>query len=363
MSIIQTKPFHFFVEFARVDPSERIVEGYCYVNAKIKADKWNLEPAAIQRAAQDYMKWGAIREMHQPSAVGTALATGCGVEFDGQGRAKIRAKIVDDNAWNKVCEGVYRGFSIGGQPTVVRGNAVKEFTWVETSLVDRPADPETVITVWRAQGIDMAAEAETVEEEEGPEEETEKEDPDSADSEDESEDTDGGEGKDEGEDEDKGEDEGDQGEAEDDEIEKEEIAERLMQTVQRLAQTTVLTRLIQVENGTLVQRLEQAESQLVNLQRSLDLAQAELEVKSGEIERLSLEPIPVQSPVRYPAALSREFLANQGQEQYPDVARLRSEFAELKTELENEASGDKRQEGVARLNVIRQELSRYGVMV
>jgi len=83
------KPLRLFVPITRVDAEQRLVEGYCYVNAEV-GDGVNLTRAAMEEAA-DYMRWGAVREMHGPNAAGTAL----GVEFDEKG-AFFRAKIVDD---------------------------------------------------------------------------------------------------------------------------------------------------------------------------------------------------------------------------------------------------------------------------
>ena len=87
----------FFVPFTRIDPDERIVEGYCYCNPTVEADDWNLPREVLQDAAADYMRWGAVRVMHQPIAAGKASA----VEFDEKG-CFIRAKIVDDAEWKKV---------------------------------------------------------------------------------------------------------------------------------------------------------------------------------------------------------------------------------------------------------------------
>jgi len=142
-------PFQFYVPIARVDDDERIVEGYAYCNAEV-GDGWNLKREALEAAASDYMRWGAIRVMHQPVAAGTAKA----VDFDDNG-AFLRAKIVDDNEWRKVKEGVYKGFSIGGKPKIVRGKDIEVFDWVETSLVDRPADPDAVFTLVRMEGTDV----------------------------------------------------------------------------------------------------------------------------------------------------------------------------------------------------------------
>ena len=47
--------------------------------------------------------------MHQPSAVGTVLKARIA-----DGGAHIVAKIVDDTAWQKVVEGVHKGFRSAG---------------------------------------------------------------------------------------------------------------------------------------------------------------------------------------------------------------------------------------------------------
>jgi hypothetical protein len=52
---------------------------------------------------------------------------------------------VDDDAWKKVKEEVYAGFSIGGRKTSTQDNTVTALQLTEISLVDRPANPECVI--------------------------------------------------------------------------------------------------------------------------------------------------------------------------------------------------------------------------
>ena len=101
----------------------------------------------------------AVREMHQPSAVGTATAPSCGIEWTSDVKAIIRAKISDDQAWKKIKDGVYKGFSVGVRPIMMRGNNVEKCAWVENSLVNRPKDPMPPITMWRAVGADMDAES------------------------------------------------------------------------------------------------------------------------------------------------------------------------------------------------------------
>jgi hypothetical protein len=141
-------PIVLFGEFQRKDPAERIVEGYCYVNAKV-GDGWDLTREAMEAATAEYMRWANIREMHQPNAVGVALET----NWDEKG-CFMRAKIVDDATWKKVEEGVLKGFSVRGVPTFVRGKQIKACKWIETSLVDRPHDPDTPISISRAEDAD-----------------------------------------------------------------------------------------------------------------------------------------------------------------------------------------------------------------
>lgn len=143
----KVKPFEIFAPFTRVleEGDGRIAEGYAFVNEVVPGEGGvRIKRSAMEAATEDYMKWGAIREMHQPSAVGTAISA----EWDETG-LKIRAKIVDDSAWNKVQERVYKGFSIGVAPLIMRGNDVEKLTHIENSLVDRPKDADALITAYR----------------------------------------------------------------------------------------------------------------------------------------------------------------------------------------------------------------------
>lgn len=149
------QPVRFYVPITRVDPETRIVEGYCYVNPTIAGDRWNLKRSALEAASGAYMEAPAIRAMHQNIAAGVGL----GLNWDDKG-CLLRAEIVDDQEWKKVEKGVYRGFSIGGRPKIVRGNSVESFDWLETSLVDRPGDPDATFSVARLDGADEAFEVE-----------------------------------------------------------------------------------------------------------------------------------------------------------------------------------------------------------
>lgn len=65
-------------------------------------------------------------------------------------------KVIDDRAWRLVCEGVYKGFSIGGRATKrdpQNRKIIKALELREVSLVDRPACPDAVFDCWKATGI------------------------------------------------------------------------------------------------------------------------------------------------------------------------------------------------------------------
>lgn len=144
------KIIRIFAPITRVDSENRIVEGYAFVNEVVEGEGGiRLKRSAMEAATEDYMRWGAVRAMHQPIAAGTAEA----VEWDEKG-AFLRAKIVDDAEWAKVESGVYKGFSVGVRPRVVRGKSVEKCTWVENSLVDRPADPDAEFSIARADDAD-----------------------------------------------------------------------------------------------------------------------------------------------------------------------------------------------------------------
>lgn len=127
-----------FVSFSKVDPEKKMVYGYVSTDA-IDSQGEIVSKEAMRGAFKDYMKFANIREMHQASAVGVAKE----YMHDNKG-TWIGAKIVDRDAWEKVKEGVYKGFSIGGKILEKVGDVIKELKLVEISIVDRPANPEAV---------------------------------------------------------------------------------------------------------------------------------------------------------------------------------------------------------------------------
>lgn len=104
---------------------------------------------AIRNALPNYMKFPALREMHQLAAAGTTLEA----EVGDDGITRIVAHVVDPVAVSKVKNQVYRGFSIGGRVTQRSSGSPKTITGLtlnEISLVDRPANPDAVFDCWKA---------------------------------------------------------------------------------------------------------------------------------------------------------------------------------------------------------------------
>jgi Putative phage serine protease XkdF len=140
-----------YAPILKVDASQRMIWGWASTERKdlqgeiVKSD-------AIAKALPDYMQWANIREMHRPSAVGKATEAAMrSLPSGGQG-LWIGAKIVDDTAWTKIEEGVYKGFSIGGEKLHMTGNEIDEIRVVEISLVDRPANPDCRIEMVKVAG-------------------------------------------------------------------------------------------------------------------------------------------------------------------------------------------------------------------
>ena len=72
---------------------------------------WTFEREPIAAVAE-WQQWSNIREMHKASAVGVAQEL---VLDDTTKSLWVGVKVVDDAAWQKVKDGVYKGFSIGGK--------------------------------------------------------------------------------------------------------------------------------------------------------------------------------------------------------------------------------------------------------
>jgi len=136
-----------FVPLEKYDEEKRLAIGYASTPA-LDSQGEIVKREAVEAALPSYMRFANIREMHQPSAVGVAQEA----DLDARG-LRIAAKVVDDDAWEKVKQGVYKGFSIGGRVTARDPNDHRVITGLELteiSLVDRPANPEAIIDVYKA---------------------------------------------------------------------------------------------------------------------------------------------------------------------------------------------------------------------
>lgn len=135
-----------YAAIRKFDEARRLVWGYASTEA-LDAQGEIIKREAVEAALPNYMRFGNIREMHQASAVGVATDA----EMDDRG-LHLKVKVIDDDAWRKVEEGVYKGFSIGGRVTerdrlerhIVTGCEISEI-----SLVDRPANAECVFDIYK----------------------------------------------------------------------------------------------------------------------------------------------------------------------------------------------------------------------
>ncbi|KKQ99029.1 MAG: hypothetical protein UT24_C0029G0041 [Candidatus Woesebacteria bacterium GW2011_GWB1_39_12] len=140
-----------FVGFTKKDNEKREVHGYAS-SETLDSQGEVVEKEAIIKALPGYLgdpdpetgkfRFGGLREMHQPSAVGKTVHA----KVDNKGLF-IKGKVVDKDAWEKVKEGVYTGFSIGGKVLEQVKNRIKAIKLSEISLVDRPANPDALFSM------------------------------------------------------------------------------------------------------------------------------------------------------------------------------------------------------------------------
>jgi phage head maturation protease len=148
-----------FAEISKVeeqDDGTLKVWGYASANC-VDSDGETITTDAMRNALPDYMKFGAVREMHQAMAAGTAIEAS--IE-ETTGKTYFGAHVVDPVAVLKVQTGTYKGFSIGGKVTerdTTDKKIIKALKLVEVSLVDRPANPEAVFTVYKSEKEDDMA--------------------------------------------------------------------------------------------------------------------------------------------------------------------------------------------------------------
>jgi hypothetical protein len=147
-----------FLPLAKVDLDQRIVHGIAtaeapdrggeicdYASTKPYFETWSAEA----HSASGGKSLGAVRAMHGRVAAGKLTD----IAFDDEGkRILVAAKIVDDDEWLKVTEGVYTGFSQGGRyvkrwPDPETGLTRFTAEPTEISLVDLPCLPDATFEV------------------------------------------------------------------------------------------------------------------------------------------------------------------------------------------------------------------------
>lgn len=177
-----------FVPLMKVDEEQRLVFGKItaqevdqsgevmdYETSKPNFEKWS---ADIEKGSGGLSK-GNLRVMHGLSVAGKLTD----ISYDDDNKAiEVCAKVVDDAEWNKVIEGCYTGFSVGGRyakkwDDVVDGEKVKKFTAVpnEVSLVDNPCVKSATFQLIKADNVveDVMFKTAETPAEEGATEETE----------------------------------------------------------------------------------------------------------------------------------------------------------------------------------------------
>jgi hypothetical protein len=151
-----------FIPITKVDAMQRLVYGVAtaemadrsgeicdYESTKPHYEKWSDEIAQSSGGKS----LGNLRAMHGAVAAGKVTA----LTFnDDEKQIEICAKVVDDDEWRKVQEGVYTGFSQGG--TYVRRwtdeTGLTRYTAApsEISLVDLPCLPQAHFEMIKADG-------------------------------------------------------------------------------------------------------------------------------------------------------------------------------------------------------------------
>lgn len=153
-----------FLPITKVDAEQRLVYGTLseevrdksdeildYATAKPAFEKWSNEI----KEASGGKSLGNVRAMHGSIAAGKF--TDISYDDDAK-RIDGCAKIIDDNEWNKVVEGVYTGFSIGGgyarRWPDPNNSGVMRYTPVlaEVSIVDNPCVPTATFEYIKADG-------------------------------------------------------------------------------------------------------------------------------------------------------------------------------------------------------------------
>ena len=155
--------------FGKVDKERRIVSGFATLDNVDKQNDIVTTEASIN-AFKGFR--GNLREMHKPSAVGKVVSFKEDRYFDPQTKKFYSGVYVSayvskgaQDAWEKVLDGTYSGFSIGGsikkfddeydESASKPIRIIKEYELHELSLVDNPANQfANIISIEKLNGED-----------------------------------------------------------------------------------------------------------------------------------------------------------------------------------------------------------------
>lgn len=155
-----------FAQITKIDTSRREVYGiiaeespdkageiFDYASSKPYVQEWSSDAAGKTLLAGQDISFGNVRAQHNSKAVAGKLIS---IDFDDDAKKiPVIARIVDDGEWAKVQEGVYTGFSIGGDYVkrwtdgqYVRYTARPK----EVSIVDNPCMAGATFSMVKADG-------------------------------------------------------------------------------------------------------------------------------------------------------------------------------------------------------------------
>lgn len=145
-----------YAPITKVDKVNRKISGPISGPNNVDLDQQIVDVDFLRAAAPEWMRFGNIREQHDPSrAIGKALELNLDTE---DGVPEITAYIVDTDAWNKIEAGVYSGFSVGIKnaqiirDSVARNGRIVGGTLVEVSTVDHPCNTNAKFAICKMVG-------------------------------------------------------------------------------------------------------------------------------------------------------------------------------------------------------------------
>jgi hypothetical protein len=157
-----------FARITKVDAANRLVHGvmaeekpdksgevFDYESSKPYVKEWSDDAVTKTHHAGQDVSYGNVRAQHNGKIAAGKLVS---LDFDDKNKEiPIIAKIVDEQEWKKVEEGVYTGFSIGGD-YVKRWADGKHIRYTarpkEVSIVDNPCMYGATFTMVKADGAE-----------------------------------------------------------------------------------------------------------------------------------------------------------------------------------------------------------------